>query len=150
METQTQAQYLPMVFEEDRARFLTHLLAETEAAFCPAVRPASQIVRVEYFEGYCLTASTQRTGAGLYPANLLVERPGNHAHEFHALGYFHDAGQAVLYAAEWGRDWVESNECESSRNMSRLEQPSGTTERTANRFTPTPRRLSGSTTASTD
>ncbi|WP_353557904.1 hypothetical protein [Paraburkholderia terrae] len=106
----TQTQYLSMIFEDDMARFLAHLLAETQAAFCPAVRSTSQIVRVEYFGGYCLTASTERTGTGLYPANLLVERPGNHADAFHALDYFHDAGQAVLYAAEWGRHWVDSNE----------------------------------------
>lgn len=33
-----------MVFEDDRARFLAHLLAKTEAAYCPAVRPATPIV----------------------------------------------------------------------------------------------------------
>ncbi|WP_242681728.1 hypothetical protein [Paraburkholderia hospita] len=103
----TQTQYLSMVFDEDTARFPGHLLAGTEAAFCPAVRSTSQIVRVEYLAGYRLTASTGRTGAGLYPANLLVERPGNRIDAFHTLEYFHDAGQAVLYAAEWGRRWVQ-------------------------------------------
>ncbi|TAL97890.1 MAG: hypothetical protein EPN73_04995 [Paraburkholderia sp.] len=68
------------------------------------------MVRVEYFRGYCLTASAERTDTGLYPASLLAERPGSHARVFHALDYFHDAGQAVLYAAEWGRRWVGSNE----------------------------------------
>ena len=96
----TRIQYLSMVFDEDTARFPGHPIAEREAAFCPVVRSTSQIVRVEYLAGCRPTASTERTAAGLYTANILVERPGNHVDVFHTLEFFHDAGQAVLYAAE--------------------------------------------------
>jgi hypothetical protein len=103
----TQTQYLSMVVDEDMARYPGHLIAETGAAFCPAVRSTSQIVRVEYLAGYRLIASTGRTGTGLYPANILVDRPVNRIDAFHTLEFFHDAGQAVLYAAEWGRRWEQ-------------------------------------------
>lgn len=105
----TQTQYLPMLFEVDRARFLALLLAETEAAYGQATHSTNPIARVEY-KGYRLTASTGSVDGDLYPANLLVERPGNPAHAFHALDYFYDAFQAVCYAEEWGRLWVDSNE----------------------------------------
>lgn len=104
-----QTQYLPQLFEVDMTRFLARLLDETEAAYRPTVRSTSPIVRTEY-KGYHLTASTEQAHADLYPANLVVERPGNPIHAFHALDYFYDASQAVSYAEEWGRLWVDSNE----------------------------------------
>lgn len=105
----TQTQYLPKLFEVDMTHSLARLHDETEAAYCPAVRFTSPIVHTEY-KGYHLTASTERARADLYPANLLVERSGNPIHAFHTLDYFYDACQAVCYAEEWGRVWVDSNE----------------------------------------
>lgn len=98
-----------MVFEVDRARFLERLIAETDAAYCPAPRFTGPIVRVQY-RGYHLTASTGRAEGDLYAANLLVERPGDQAQAFHALDYFYDPCEAVSYAQEWGQLWVDSNE----------------------------------------
>jgi hypothetical protein len=60
-------------------------------------------------KGYRLIASTDPAHAGLHAANLTIERPGRAPHRFPALDYFYDAQQAVSYATQWGRIWVDSH-----------------------------------------
>jgi hypothetical protein len=59
-------------------------------------------------KGYQIIASTGPAHAGLHAANLVIERAGREAYTFHALDYFYDEQQAVTYATQWGRLWVDS------------------------------------------
>jgi hypothetical protein len=59
-------------------------------------------------KGYRLTASADEQGA-LHAANLVIEQDGHAPYRFPALDYFYDPQQAVDYAAQWGRLWVDSH-----------------------------------------
>jgi hypothetical protein len=60
-------------------------------------------------KGYHIIASTGPAHAGLHAANVVIERVGQEPYTFHALDYFYDAQQAVSYATQWGRLWVDSH-----------------------------------------
>jgi len=57
--------------------------------------------------GYQLTASACPAHGGLHAADIVIERPGRAPEAFAALDYFFDDEQALKYATNWGRIWVD-------------------------------------------
>ncbi|HKR47905.1 MAG TPA: hypothetical protein VJU59_50970 [Paraburkholderia sp.] len=69
---------------------------------------ATPTVLTEY-RGHRLIASAAPAHASLFVATLRVERPDHPARCFDDLDHFYDAPQAVAYATDWGRVWVDCN-----------------------------------------
>src|ERR1700676_4902491 len=57
--------------------------------------------------GYQLTASACPAHGGLHAADLVIEKPGRAREAFAALDYFFDDEEALKYATDWGRIWVD-------------------------------------------
>jgi hypothetical protein len=57
--------------------------------------------------GYQLTATACAVQGGLHAAGIVIEQPGCAPRTFDALDYFFDHEQALSYATNWGRLWVD-------------------------------------------